>query len=159
MFIAVDYVQKSLSGRDASSRHGLLTAGCLSVQEQYNSLTNKTVAFLRAVTSHYSPRYIVKADDDVYLRVDRLPYAIKQWTAFNSGTAVSSACIVALGFIVCMHVLWQSNGHLSYLVQNCQRWWLRGLGSPVLPAVHHFCFLALYSRQASTVTFITMLFS
>ncbi|KAL3152446.1 hypothetical protein ABBQ32_001493 [Trebouxia sp. C0010 RCD-2024] len=56
----------------------------LHLQEQYNSLTNKTVAFLRAVTSHYSPRYIVKADDDVYLRVDRLPYAIKQWTAFNS---------------------------------------------------------------------------
>lgn len=72
----------------------LLTAGCLFVQEQYNSLTNKTVAFLRAVASQYSPRYIVKADDDVYLRVDRLPYAIKQWTAFKSGTQLF--CLHAL---------------------------------------------------------------
>lgn len=73
-------------GRTAFLKHGLLTAGCLFVQEQYNSLTNKTVAFLKAVTSRYRPRYIVKADDDVYLRVDRLPYAVKQWTAFKSGT-------------------------------------------------------------------------
>ena len=57
----------------------------LFVQEQYNSLTNKTVAFFKLVTSKYSPQFIVKADDDVYLRVDRLPHAVKQWTAFESG--------------------------------------------------------------------------
>ena len=88
--------------KDCVSRHGLLTAGCLFVQEQYASLTNKTVAFLKAVTSQYSPQYIVKADDDVYLRVDRLPYAIKQWTAFKSGTLLLSPCIVAFGVIVCV---------------------------------------------------------
>ena len=55
------------------------------MQEQYNSLTNKTVAFLKLVTSLYDPQYIVKVDDDVYLRPDRLPYAVKQWTTFGSG--------------------------------------------------------------------------
>lgn len=57
----------------------------LLLQEQYGSLTNKTLAFLQLVSSLYDPQYIVKADDDVYLRVDRLPMAIKQWTVFESG--------------------------------------------------------------------------
>lgn len=56
----------------------------LDLEEQYNSLTNKTVAFLQSVTSIYEPQYIVKADDDVYLRVDRIPYAVKQWSTFQS---------------------------------------------------------------------------
>lgn len=57
----------------------------MTLQEQYNSLTNKTVAFLTLITSIYAPQYIVKADDDVYLRVDRIPYAVKQWGTFQSG--------------------------------------------------------------------------
>ena len=57
------------------------------MQEQYNSLTNKTVAFLKLVTALYEPLYIVKADDDVYLRVDRIPHAVKQWSTFQSGTS------------------------------------------------------------------------
>ena len=57
----------------------------VTLQEQYNSLTNKTVAFLTLITSFYDPQYIVKADDDVYLRVDRIPYAVKQWGTFQSG--------------------------------------------------------------------------
>ena len=57
------------------------------MQEQYNSLTNKTVAFLKLVTALYEPLYVVKADDDVYLRVDRIPYAVKQWSTFQSGTS------------------------------------------------------------------------
>lgn len=65
-----------------SSKHGGFLR--LDLQEQYNSLTNKTVAFLKLVTSLYDPQYIVKVDDDVYLRPDRLPYAVKQWTTFGS---------------------------------------------------------------------------
>ncbi|KAL3142375.1 hypothetical protein ABBQ38_002711 [Trebouxia sp. C0009 RCD-2024] len=76
-----DQAQEADLEAEASQYGGFMR---LHLQEQYNSLTNKTVAFLRAVASQYSPRYIVKADDDVYLRVDRLPYAIKQWTAFKS---------------------------------------------------------------------------
>ncbi len=41
----------------------------------------------------YEPQYIVKADDDVYLRVDRIPYAVKQWSTFQSGMSWCSASI------------------------------------------------------------------
>lgn len=61
----------------------------LYVQEQYGSLTNKTLAFLQLVTRLYEPQYIVKADDDVYLRVDRVPLAIKQWSVLEAGTVTS----------------------------------------------------------------------
>ena len=64
-----------------------MTTSPVTLQEQYNSLTNKTVAFLTLITSIYAPQYIVKADDDVYLRVDRIPYAVKQWGTFQSGVA------------------------------------------------------------------------
>ncbi len=73
----------------ASTAPALSTSGTVDLQEQYNSLTNKTVAFLQLVTSIYEPQYIVKADDDVYLRVDRIPYAVKQWSTFQSGAAQS----------------------------------------------------------------------
>ena len=62
------------------------------MQEEYNSLTNKTVAFLKLITTEYDPKFVVKVDDDVYLRVDRLPYAVKQWTAFNSGMSAIEIC-------------------------------------------------------------------
>ena len=68
------------------------------LQEQYNSLTNKTLAFLKLVTTAYDPQFIVKADDDVYLRVDRLPYAVKQWTAIKSGVSVIWHCCNSTAF-------------------------------------------------------------
>lgn len=37
------------------------------------------------VTRLYEPQYIVKADDDVYLRVDRIPLAVRQWTVLGAG--------------------------------------------------------------------------
>jgi len=52
------------------------------------------------VTSIYEPQYIVKADDDVYLRVDRIPYAVKQWSTFQSGAAQNAHCVSA----PCLHL-------------------------------------------------------
>ena len=49
------------------------------------SLTNKTLSFLRMATTLFDAEYIVKADDDVYLRLDRLPLAIKQWRSRGAG--------------------------------------------------------------------------
>ncbi|EFN52007.1 hypothetical protein CHLNCDRAFT_10529, partial [Chlorella variabilis] len=51
----------------------------LNLTEGYANLPTKTLAFLRAVTTQYDPQYIVKIDDDVYLRLDRLPHAVQQW--------------------------------------------------------------------------------
>ena len=44
-------------------------------------LAHKTLAFLRAVTAAFDADFIVKVDDDVYLRLDLLPLAAHQWAA------------------------------------------------------------------------------
>ncbi len=42
-------------------------------------------SLLQAVTQQWNPQYIVKADDDVYFRLDRLPHAARQWAAMHAG--------------------------------------------------------------------------
>ena len=61
------------------------TSVSCAVQEAYTSLTQKTLAFLRATTAAYDARYIVKIDDDVYLRTDRLGHALRQYETVNAG--------------------------------------------------------------------------
>jgi galactosylxylosylprotein 3-beta-galactosyltransferase len=51
----------------------------LDIEETYLSLTNKTLTFFKTVMQLYNPQYIIKVDDDVYMRVDRVPAAIAQW--------------------------------------------------------------------------------
>ncbi|PSC68247.1 putative glucan 1,3-alpha-glucosidase [Micractinium conductrix] len=66
--------------------------------EGYAGLPTKTLTFLRAVTQRYDPQYIVKVDDDVYLRLDRVPAAVAQWRqaqadylgCFKTGAIVKS---------------------------------------------------------------------
>ena len=53
----------------------------LPLQEGYLSLANKTLSFFRLVAEQYDAQYIIKADDDVYLRLDRVPSAVRQWAA------------------------------------------------------------------------------
>ena len=81
-----------------------------SLQEAYMSLTNKTLSFLRMATTLFDAEYIVKADDDVYLRLDRLPLAIKQWRTRGAGrlTAWPTAPLFGMallpGDLKCEHV-------------------------------------------------------
>jgi len=56
----------------------------LPLQEGYLSLANKTLTFFRTVTALYDADYIIKADDDVYLRVDRVPPVIAQWSEMHA---------------------------------------------------------------------------
>jgi hypothetical protein len=51
----------------------------LPLQEEYQSLTNKTLTFFRHVAQTYDADYIIKLDDDVYARLDRLGAAVAQW--------------------------------------------------------------------------------
>lgn len=51
----------------------------LPMQEAYLSLANKTLTFLRCAAARYDARYIIKVDDDVYFRLDRVPHAVRQW--------------------------------------------------------------------------------
>jgi len=59
-------------------RHGDILR--LDIVEDYLSLPYKILTFLRYVSSHFDTQYIVKVDDDVYFSLDRLPYAVLQWT-------------------------------------------------------------------------------
>lgn len=60
------------------------------------SLTQKTLAFFGAITKMYDADYIVKVDDDVFLRIDRLPYAFKQWDEVHAGTPSADVCITPI---------------------------------------------------------------
>ncbi|KAG9446591.1 hypothetical protein H6P81_012719 [Aristolochia fimbriata] len=44
----------------------------LDIEEEYNRLPNKTLAFFKAAYALYDAEFYVKADDDIYLRPDRL---------------------------------------------------------------------------------------
>ena len=66
------------------------------MQEAYTSLTEKTLVFLRTVSRHFDARYIVKVDDDVFLRVDRLPFAFKQWDEVHAGKSCPRGSVLWL---------------------------------------------------------------
>lgn len=51
----------------------------LPIEEAYLSLTNKTLTFFRQAIATWDVEYVMKVDDDVYLRVDRVPLAALQW--------------------------------------------------------------------------------
>lgn len=57
----------------------------LKVQETYENLVLKVYTFLQDVQAMYNPEFIIKTDDDVYIRPDRLAQAIPQWQAKGSG--------------------------------------------------------------------------
>lgn len=56
-------------------------------QEAYGSLPAKTLAFFKAVSSEYAAEYVVKVDDDAYLRVWAIPQAVRQWQGFGAGVS------------------------------------------------------------------------
>ena len=52
----------------------------------------KTLAFFKAVTAAYDAKYIIKVDDDAYLRIWALPQAVKQWQGLSAGVPSASVC-------------------------------------------------------------------
>jgi hypothetical protein len=57
----------------------------LDMYEGYNELVKKSREFLTAVMENYDAKYIVKVDDDVYLKLNRLPGAVAQWDHWGVG--------------------------------------------------------------------------
>ena len=55
----------------------------LDVAEDYHNLVTKSREFFRKVMTSYSPKYVVKVDDDVYLQLPRLSAAVKQWDSMQ----------------------------------------------------------------------------
>ncbi|KAK9828183.1 hypothetical protein WJX74_002245 [Apatococcus lobatus] len=57
----------------------------LPMQETRETGFLKVLAFWAAVTCQYDARFILKADDDVYLHVDKVPLLLSQWEALEVG--------------------------------------------------------------------------
>mmetsp|Transcript_17052 Transcript_17052/g.50903 ORF Transcript_17052/g.50903 Transcript_17052/m.50903 type:complete len:344 (+) Transcript_17052:252-1283(+) len=51
----------------------------LNIMESYLDLARKSLAFFTAVATQFDAQYVIKVDDDVYLRMDRVPAVVKQW--------------------------------------------------------------------------------
>lgn len=66
-------------------------------QDIYQRLTFKTVAFWEVVSNLYNVDYVIKVDDDSYVRLDRLSIAISQWSDMGAGeVAVTWSSIIPL---------------------------------------------------------------
>lgn len=57
--------------------------------DDYGGLPLKTAAFLAAAL-RAAPAYILKVDDDVFLRVDRVPAAVAQWRSLAGGAGADA---------------------------------------------------------------------
>ena len=78
-------VTKTLMAYSHAGPEGMIHKYMPALQEAYASLTTKTLVFLQLITSQFDADYIWKVDDDVYLRTDRMPYAMAQWTQHRAG--------------------------------------------------------------------------
>ena len=56
----------------------------LEVEEGYQKLTFKTRAFFETALELYDAKYYMKIDDDVYLKINRLPSALIQWDGIGA---------------------------------------------------------------------------
>ena len=116
-------------------------------QDHYKTLAFKTLAFWQLVIEQYNARYIIKVDDDNYVRLDRLAIAVRQWEDIGAGAAPvlagsAHSCAAAVqgehcyapGRIVCLanSKLWRAeyvgcfkirNAVDARLAQRSHRWY------------------------------------
>ena len=55
------------------------------VQDKYFALSYKTMALWRLVEDNFEVDYLIKADDDNFVRLDRLSLALTQWDEEDAG--------------------------------------------------------------------------
>lgn len=63
---------------------------CKMVQDTVEGETFKLVALWEAIAERVKAKYIIKADDDSYVRMDRLVQAISQWDTMGAGKWVDA---------------------------------------------------------------------
>ena len=57
--------------------------GC--AQESYADLNRKSLAFFSLAAALYDADFVVKVDDDAFMRLDRLSHALTQWQHLGAG--------------------------------------------------------------------------
>lgn len=67
---------------EEEEEHGQLLH--LDVIDEYDNRQLKMLRFFKTVPRLFSARYFLKVDDDIYVRPDRVSYAVTQWTAANA---------------------------------------------------------------------------
>ena len=55
------------------------------MQDEYFALSYKTMALWRLVDDNFEVDYLIKADDDNFVRLDRLSVALTQWDEEDAG--------------------------------------------------------------------------
>lgn len=55
------------------------------MQDEYHGLSYKTMALWKIAEEGFSADYVIKMDDDNYVRLDRLAHALDQWTQLGAG--------------------------------------------------------------------------
>ena len=85
-------------------------------------MTFKTVAFWEHVSGLYDVNYVVKVDDDSYVRLDRLTIALQQWADRGAGKALPTATpweLWSMLFVPSHKVLHHCTGALT--IQGCMQ--------------------------------------
>ncbi len=67
------------------------------MQESYAALNKKTLAFFGTAVKKYDAEYIVKVDDDAFVRLDRLSHAVDQWHRLGAGRPLLSISAASPG--------------------------------------------------------------
>ncbi len=65
--------------------NGGLIRTFLAAQDEYLALSYKMLALWKVVEEHFEVRYLLKVDDDNYVRLDRLAIALGQWADLGAG--------------------------------------------------------------------------
>ena len=60
-------------------------------QESYTELNKKSLSFFSHVARLYNADFVVKVDDDAFLRLDRLMHALTQWKELGAGEIMSDS--------------------------------------------------------------------
>lgn len=65
------------------------------MQDEYHALSYKTMALWRMAEEQFDVQYLIKVDDDNYVRLDRLAVALGQWHDLGAGMSYTYAACMA----------------------------------------------------------------
>ena len=78
-------IEEVLHARARWLAQNLPTHWVIHMQDEYHALSYKTMALWRLVEDHFDIDYLIKVDDDNFVRLDRLSIATHQWDEENAG--------------------------------------------------------------------------
>lgn len=100
------------------------------MQDEYHALSYKTMALWRLAEDHFDIDYLIKVDDDNFVRLDRLSIATHQWDEENAGPQSSLLWrhppLKCAGFQTSKFLRWCSGGSLTSSPSRTSRGRVKG---------------------------------